>query len=129
MDPRRLGSTNVATWYFASSYFAPDVQRLVADLHPRYVRIPGGSYANGTYWNGHGVRGAEHALVVHHFEKRVLVQEERRLAALDNGYRKRCASNGDGWGTHFSSQRLGGLGVQSGSADPLRAQRVQFVTL
>ena len=59
MDPKRLGSTNVATWYFASSYFAPDVQKLVADLHPRYVRIPGGSYANGTYWNGHGVRGPD----------------------------------------------------------------------
>lgn len=59
MDPQRLGGTNVAVWYSSATYFAPDVQKLVADLHPRYIRIPGGSYCNALYWNGHGVRGAD----------------------------------------------------------------------
>ncbi|HEY3333256.1 MAG TPA: hypothetical protein VGK19_24690 [Capsulimonadaceae bacterium] len=59
MDPQRLGGTNVALWYFASSYDAPQVKKWVSELHPRYIRIPGGSYANGTYWNGNGVRGAD----------------------------------------------------------------------
>ena len=34
-------------------------ERGLADLHPRYLRIPGGSWANGVYWNGHGVRGPD----------------------------------------------------------------------
>jgi len=59
MDPRRLGSSNVAMWYFPKTYYAPDTLKLVADLHPRYIRIPGGSWANGVYWNGHGVRGPD----------------------------------------------------------------------
>ncbi len=59
MDPKRLGSTNVAMWYYPATFFSPDVQRLVTDLQPRYIRIPGGSWANGIYWNGNGVRGAD----------------------------------------------------------------------
>jgi alpha-L-arabinofuranosidase len=59
MDPQRLGGTNVAMWYFRSTYFAPDVLKWMRDLHARYIRIPGGSWANGIFWNGNGVRGAD----------------------------------------------------------------------
>jgi alpha-L-arabinofuranosidase len=59
MDPQRLGGTNVAMWYFRSAYFAPDVLKWMGELHARYIRIPGGSWANGIYWNGNGVRGAD----------------------------------------------------------------------
>jgi hypothetical protein len=59
MDPQRLGGTNVAMWYFASTYDAPQVREWVPELHARYIRIPGGSWANSVYWNGNGVRGAD----------------------------------------------------------------------
>jgi alpha-L-arabinofuranosidase len=59
MDPQRLGGTNVAMWYFRSTYFAPDVLKWMRELHARYIRIPGGSWANGIFWNGNGVRGAD----------------------------------------------------------------------
>jgi hypothetical protein len=59
IDPRRLGGTNVAMWYEPGTYDAPDVRKWMPELHARYIRIPGGSYANGVYWNGNGVRGAD----------------------------------------------------------------------
>jgi hypothetical protein len=59
MDPQRLGGTNVAMWYYGSTYDAPQVQKWMPELHARYIRIPGGSWANAVYWNGNGVRGAD----------------------------------------------------------------------
>jgi alpha-L-arabinofuranosidase len=59
MDPQRLGGTNVAMWYFAREYNAADVRKWMAELKARYIRLPGGSWANGIYWNGNGVRGAD----------------------------------------------------------------------
>ena len=57
MDPQRLGGTNVALWYFGSTY--DGTQPFMPELRARYIRIPGGSWANGVYWNGNGVRGAD----------------------------------------------------------------------
>jgi hypothetical protein len=59
MDPQRLGGTNVAMWYFRSEYTAPDIGKWIAEMKPRYIRLPGGSWANGIFWNGNGVRGAD----------------------------------------------------------------------
>jgi len=59
MEPRRIGGTNVAMWYMPDTYDAPQVVKGVNELHARYIRIPGGSWANGVYWNGNGVRGAD----------------------------------------------------------------------
>jgi len=59
MDPQRLGGTNVAMWYYGSEYAAPDVRKWMAELGARYIRLPGGSWANSVYWNGNGVRGAD----------------------------------------------------------------------
>jgi hypothetical protein len=59
MDPQRLGGTNVAMWYFPSSYDSPVVQKWMGELRARYIRMPGGSWSNVVYWNGNGVRGAD----------------------------------------------------------------------
>jgi hypothetical protein len=59
MDPQRLGGTNVAMWYYGSEYAAADVRKWLTEMHGRYIRIPGGSWANSVYWNGNGVRDAE----------------------------------------------------------------------
>ena len=57
MDPQRLGGTNVALWYFGSTY--DGTLAFMPELRARYIRLPGGSWANGVYWNGNGVRGAD----------------------------------------------------------------------
>ncbi|HSV15463.1 MAG TPA: hypothetical protein VLI90_14480, partial [Tepidisphaeraceae bacterium] len=59
MSPRRLGGTNVAMWYFATVFASPQVREWMNDLHPGYIRLPGGSWSNLVYWNGHGVRGLD----------------------------------------------------------------------
>ncbi len=59
MDPRRLGGTNVALWYFADTYDSPQVRKWMPELRARYIRMPGGSWSNVVYWNGNGVRGAD----------------------------------------------------------------------
>lgn len=59
MDPQRIGGTNIAMWYMPGTYDAPQVLTGIKDLHARYIRLPGGSWANGVYWNGNGVRGAD----------------------------------------------------------------------
>jgi hypothetical protein len=59
MDPQRLGGTNVALWYQPTTYNAPQIKQWIAELHARYIRMPGGSWSNSVYWNGHGVRGAD----------------------------------------------------------------------
>lgn len=57
MEPRRLGGTNVALWYFPATYEA--ALPWMSELNAQYIRIPGGSWANGIFWNGHGVRGPD----------------------------------------------------------------------
>jgi len=58
-EPRRLGGTNIATWYLRSVYESPEVRQWMAELSPAYIRMPGGSGSNMYYWNGNGVRDAE----------------------------------------------------------------------
>jgi len=55
-NPRRLGGSNLAAWYHAAGFNHPENRRLVAELHCGYLRLPGGSYANGYFWNGNGIR-------------------------------------------------------------------------
>lgn len=57
MEARRLGGTNVAMWYYPATY--DGTLKWMPELNAKYVRMPGGSWANGIFWNGHGVRDAE----------------------------------------------------------------------
>jgi thiamine phosphate synthase YjbQ (UPF0047 family) len=57
-DPRRLGGTNIAMWYFPKVYASPQVRSWMSEMRPAEIRMPGGSWANGVYWNGNGVRDA-----------------------------------------------------------------------
>src|SRR5947209_8049978 len=59
MNPRRLGGTNVAMWYFGKVFASPQIRQWVTELRPGYIRLPGGSWSNVVYWNGHGVRAAD----------------------------------------------------------------------
>src|SRR5690349_6537353 len=59
MNPRQLGGTNVAMWYFPAVYGSPEVRSWMGELRAGQVRIPGGSWANVVYWNGNGVRGPD----------------------------------------------------------------------
>ncbi len=56
MDPRRLGGTNVAMWYYPSVYASPIIRGWMAELRAANVRMPGGTWSNAVYWNGNGVR-------------------------------------------------------------------------
>lgn len=58
MSPRRLGGTNVALWNDVQHFRDPQLRKWMADLRPGYIRLPGGSWSNCVYWNGHGVRDA-----------------------------------------------------------------------
>jgi hypothetical protein len=55
-SPRRLGGTNVALWNDIIYFTDSTIYQWIADLHPGYIRLPGGSWSNGIYWNGNGVR-------------------------------------------------------------------------
>lgn len=59
MDPRLLGSTNVALWNGRDCLTSPVVNQWLREMGPKLIRLPGGSYADHVYWNGHGVRGAD----------------------------------------------------------------------
>ena len=54
-ERHRLLGSNLALWHEASQMFNPDLQQYMRDLHPAYLRIPGGSWSDEYYWNGHGV--------------------------------------------------------------------------
>ena len=56
MDRRRLLGTNVAGWYFKKTYDNPVLRGWIRDLGPILIRLPGGSWGDGTFWNGNGVR-------------------------------------------------------------------------
>lgn len=56
MDRRRLLGSNVAGWYFKKSYDDPQIRGWIRELGPILLRLPGGSWGDGTFWNGNGVR-------------------------------------------------------------------------
>jgi alpha-L-arabinofuranosidase len=58
-SPRRLGGTNIALWNDPVHFADPTIRQWFADLHPGYIRLPGGSWSNLIYWNGNGVRDAD----------------------------------------------------------------------
>jgi hypothetical protein len=57
LNPRLLGGSNVAAWTSGAKYASPALHRQMADLAPGVMRLPGGSWGDIFYWNGHGVRG------------------------------------------------------------------------
>lgn len=56
MDPRLLGGTNIALWNEARHFKDPLLRKWVNELGTGLIRLPGGSWSNGYFWNGHGVR-------------------------------------------------------------------------
>lgn len=62
MDRHRLLGTNVALWHGEATLNAPRLQPLLDLWRPAQIRLPGGSYSNEYYWNGHGVRRADGSL-------------------------------------------------------------------
>jgi len=62
MDRHRLLGTNLALWHDEASLNAPRLQPLLDLWRPAQIRLPGGSYSNEYYWNGHGVRRADGSL-------------------------------------------------------------------
>jgi hypothetical protein len=56
-DRHRIGGSNLAIWYNASSLQDPEMIRLFKDIRPGILRIPGGGSSDGLFWNGNGVRG------------------------------------------------------------------------
>jgi hypothetical protein len=56
LDRHRLLGTNVALWNPPALFTHPDLAARLADWRPAQIRLPGGSWSNEFYWNGHGVR-------------------------------------------------------------------------
>lgn len=56
MDRHRLLGSNAAGWYDKKSYDDPQIRGWIKDLGPVLMRLPGGSWGDGTFWNGNGVR-------------------------------------------------------------------------
>jgi alpha-L-arabinofuranosidase len=54
-DRHRLIGTNIAVWDYATRYFDPKTLELLKEWEPALIRIPGGSWSDAYYWNGHGV--------------------------------------------------------------------------
>lgn len=59
INPRLLGGSNVAAWIQRDYYASPTVRQLMAELKPGVIRLPGGSWGDVMFWNGHGVRGPD----------------------------------------------------------------------
>lgn len=56
LDRHRLLGSNVAGWYLPQTYNDPVLRGWIKDLGPILLRLPGGSWGDGTFWNGNGVR-------------------------------------------------------------------------
>jgi hypothetical protein len=56
LDRHRLLGSNVAGWYLQKTYSDERLKGWVRELGPIQLRLPGGSWSNGTFWNGNGVR-------------------------------------------------------------------------
>jgi hypothetical protein len=59
MNPRMIGGTNLALWNEKIHFTDPLLRQWVSELGTGLIRIPGGSWSNGYYWNGHGVRNSK----------------------------------------------------------------------
>ncbi|MEO0055453.1 MAG: Endoglucanase [Verrucomicrobiota bacterium] len=59
MEHRRLGGTNLALWNEERHFQDPLLRKWVDELGTGLIRLPGGSWSNGYYWNGNGVRNAK----------------------------------------------------------------------
>jgi hypothetical protein len=59
MNPRLIGGTNLALWNTPVHYSNPTLRQWTDELGPGLIRLPGGSWSNAYYWNGHGVRDAK----------------------------------------------------------------------
>ena len=58
-DRHMLLGSNIATWYRPQTFANRDLRQWLADIDMRFLRMPGGSYADCTFWNGNGVRRAD----------------------------------------------------------------------
>ncbi|KPK65127.1 MAG: hypothetical protein AMK73_03825 [Planctomycetes bacterium SM23_32] len=58
VDRRMLIGSNLALWNAAENFTAPELREWLAAAGIGLIRIPGGSWSDITYWNGHGVRDA-----------------------------------------------------------------------
>lgn len=56
MDRHRLLGSNAAGWYHQKAYDDPQIRGWIKELGPIMLRLPGGSWGDGTFWNGNGVR-------------------------------------------------------------------------
>lgn len=59
MHPRRIGGTNLALWNDKIHFTDPLLRQWVSELGTGLIRLPGGSWSNAYYWNGHGVRNTK----------------------------------------------------------------------
>lgn len=59
IDLGRLLGGNVALWYRSSELESPQLERHLERWQPSLLRLPGGSWSDEIYWNGHGVRQGE----------------------------------------------------------------------
>jgi len=59
VDRRDLLGSNLALWHDPQELQDGRLRRLVRALEPTLIRIPGGSWSNQIYWNGHGVRDGD----------------------------------------------------------------------
>jgi hypothetical protein len=51
-----LLGTNLALWHEPSDIAKPGFRNYLEDWAPGLIRLPGGSWSNEYFWNGHGVR-------------------------------------------------------------------------
>ncbi len=56
MNPRRIGGTNLALWNEVRHFQDPLLRKWINELGTGLIRLPGGSWSNGYFWNGNGVR-------------------------------------------------------------------------
>ena len=55
LDRTRLLGTNAALWHEPDQLNHPQLEPLLKGMTPFYIRIPGGSWSDEYYWNGHDV--------------------------------------------------------------------------
>lgn len=69
VDLGRLLGGNVALWYQRSDLEDPGLEENLERWRPSLLRLPGGSWSDEIYWNGHGVRnggGFDHSKLQGH---------------------------------------------------------------
>jgi hypothetical protein len=58
MHHRMLAGSNIAVWISPKVYASPQIHDWLGDMGMAILRMPGGSFSDQFYWNGHGVRDA-----------------------------------------------------------------------